>query len=183
MEKSQKLGSVTVNAKVGIRLPPNLSLYATMNTSDQNVFPLDNAFQRRWKMKLVPNDLGKDSVQYKLKIENTGVVWGKFRESVNQRILEVSDGVSSLSDKRLGGYFITPENVPDNSVSKSAFADKVIKYLYDDAFKFNREIFKDGEKKSLEQIIEEFNGDSGFGIFEESLFASIQSDGQKVSDD
>lgn len=175
----KKLGDITFNDNVDIRLPPNLSIYATMNTSDQNVFTLDNAFQRRWKMKQIPNTLDvsnpKEAAQYDLVIGNSGVKWGKFREEINNKIVDpdYTSNFSSLEDKRLGGWFIVPEKEGETSISKENFADKVIKFLWDDAFKFNRSIFGDYEKKSLEIVIEAFVGEVGFGIFEENFRKSL----------
>lgn len=189
----KKLGNTTFNDNVDIRLPPNLSIYATMNTSDQNVFTLDNAFQRRWKMKQISNTLNcsdpKEAAQYNLTIGNSNVKWGKFREEINNKIVDpdYTSNFSSLEDKRLGGWFVVPEKEGDTFISKEYFADKVIKFLWDDAFKFNRAIFGDYEKKSLELVIEVFVGDVGFGVFEENFrkclnvaesSADQQSDGQ-----
>lgn len=189
----KKLGNTTFNDNVDIRLPPNLSIYATMNTSDQNVFTLDNAFQRRWKMKQISNTLNcsdpKEAAQYNLTIGNSNVKWGKFREEINNKIVDpdYTSNFSSLEDKRLGGWFVVPEKEGDTFISKENFADKVIKFLWDDAFKFNRAIFGDYEKKSLELVIEAFVGDVGFGVFEENFrkclnvaesSADQQSDGQ-----
>lgn len=171
----KKLGNTTFNDNVDIRLPPNLSIYATMNTSDQNVFTLDNAFQRRWKMKQISNTLNcsdpKEAAQYNLTIGNSNVKWGKFREEINNKIVDpdYTSNFSSLEDKRLGGWFVVPEKEGDTFISKENFADKVIKFLWDDAFKFNRAIFGDYEKKSLELVIEAFVGDVGFGVFEENF--------------
>lgn len=151
----------------GIRLPPNLSFYATMNTSDQNVFTLDNAFQRRWEMKLVPNGLNDSAEQYNRIIKN-GVKWGEFRERINEIIMEaaIENGLSSMEDKRLGGWFYTKS---DN------FAEKVLKYLWDDAFKFDR-TSQFGDVKTLEELIENFN-EKGFSVFKADSISSLQNNG------
>ncbi|MBP5247845.1 MAG: hypothetical protein J6Z31_08330, partial [Fibrobacter sp.] len=162
----------TFRESTAIRLPPNLSIYATMNTSDQNVFTLDNAFQRRWEMKQVPNELkntGESANQYNQTIKmvkrsengddkfvDTNVKWGDFREEINKIIIHDAEknGLSSMEDKRLGGWFYTPS---DN------FAEKVLKYLWDDAFKFDRSSYF-GEAVTLEDLIKDFNT-KGFKIF------------------
>lgn len=172
----------------GIRLPPNLSIYATMNSSDQNVFSLDNAFQRRWNMKQVPNRLRNkipDNLneeerkkaqaevnQYNEHIGDTGVTWGIFREEINIIIMQSAEenGLSSMEDKRLGGWFITPEREPDaaedikSKITKDAFAEKVLKYLWDDAFKFDRKNHF-GDVTTLEDLIEKFHT-HWFKVFE-----------------
>ena len=177
-----KVGDVTVNANVDIRLPPNLSIYATMNTSDQNVFTLDNAFQRRWEMKQVPNELkdsGESADQYEQTIKmvrkseddeeivDTNVQWGDFRKAINEVIMDSAqtNGLSSMEDKRLGGWFFTPS---DN------FAEKVLKYLWDDAFKFDRPNQFD-KVKTLEKLVEDFNKD-GFKVFKDERISNLQKD-------
>ena len=179
----------TFRESTAIRLPPNLSIYATMNTSDQNVFTLDNAFQRRWEMKQVPNDL-KDKIpanaseeekkniqaeidQYNEIIGNTNVKWGDFRKLINKIIEESAqaNGLSSMEDKRLGGWFFTP---PDN------FAEKVLKYLWDDAFKFDRPNQFTGFK-TLEELVTNFNT-AGFKVFKDDRISKLQKDSSTTPD-
>lgn len=194
----------------GIRLPPNLSLYATMNTSDQNVFTLDNAFQRRWEMKLIPNELknnipedATDEQKKEIKTEvdqyneyiggtkdegGTGVKWGEFRKKINEIIMQSADenGLSSMEDKRLGGWFITPKKDPEagenaeSVITKKAFAEKVLKYLWDDAFKFDRKAHFDNRYKTLEDLINAFVGGEGFKVFTDT---SINGPKQEASTD
>lgn len=157
-----------------IRLPPNLSIYATMNTSDQNVITMDNAFQRRFKSTMIRNNL-KNAAQYNIKIEGTNVCWGAFRDWVNGKILSTPN-ISKADDKCLGGWFIsTPVEAKDDDgnvtkfkdIKREDFAEKVIKYLWDDVFKRNAatEIFKkgsgNGEFKSLSELIDAFENETG----------------------
>lgn len=181
----KKLGNITFNDNVDIRLPPNLSLYATMNTSDQNVFTLDNAFQRRWEMKQISNDLAHvdpaaDSTkQYDEIIGNTNVKWGVFRDEINKIIMQSAEenGLSSMEDKRLGGWFITPKKDPNATedeapkITNEAFAEKVLKYLWDDAFKFDRSKHF-GEIKTLEDLTKKFNTE-GFKVFKDEPISNL----------
>lgn len=188
-----------------IRLPPNLSIYATMNTSDQNVFTLDNAFQRRWEMKQVPNKLRNSlpenaTEEQKKELEaeieqyneyiggtkeegGTGVKWGIFRDEINKIIMRSAEdnGLSSMEDKRLGGWFIVPKK-PDEKedskavITKQAFAEKVLKYLWDDAFKFDRNShfnFNKDEEPTLEKLIENFETKE-FEIFVDPQIRELQ---------
>ncbi len=139
IEKSTKVaGTLEFNANSAIRLPPNLSIYATMNTSDQNVFAMDNAFQRRFESEMIPNgktDENADQydIQCNLTIERTNVTWGEFRGWINKEILAVP-GLSKAEDKQLGAWFITKD--PDSDgISRKRFAEKVLKYLWNDVFK------------------------------------------------
>ena len=155
-QKAIEIGELHFSALTGIRLPPNLSLYATMNTSDQNVFTLDNAFQRRWDMKLVENKFEGDDAekQRNAKIGGTDVSWGIFQTHINKKIGEISSsvGMSSMEDKRLGCWFVKADsNENGSAISKEKFAEKVLKYLWDDAFKFNREEIFDLKDKTQSQ--------------------------------
>jgi len=168
--------TVNFTANTAIRLPPNLSIYATMNTSDQNVFTLDNAFKRRFDSELVKNTLDGEQhkTQRETKIENTGVTWGTFWEKVNDLILEKNTSMISSEDKRLGAYFIIGEEKTDDAgnkyreISRKLFGEKVLEYLWDDAFKYKRSTVFKNECKSVESLIENF---------EEGGFAAIFKDG------
>jgi len=187
-----KLGEkkyLTISENTQIRLPPNLSLYATMNTSDQNVFTLDNAFQRRWDMKQVSNDLKNDNehpdekAQYDQLIGDTSVTWGAFREKINEIIMQSAEenGLSSMEDKRLGGWFVIPKKASDASegaeatITSEAFAEKVLKYLWDDAFKFDRKSHF-GDVKTLEELIEKFKVES-FKVFSDEQISGLSQNG------
>ena len=159
-------------ANTGIRLPPNLSLYATMNTSDQNVFTLDNAFQRRWEMELVQNivdksnENGKKQMEATINAANQKIKWEDFQQTINSVIGEKSNegGLSSMEDKRLGCWFIKAEN---GVIDEKKFANKVLKYLWDDAFKFcHQEIFE-SDIKNFEELQKRFF-EKGFDVFSEN---------------
>lgn len=153
-----------------VRLPPNLSIYASMNTNDQNVFTMDNAFQRRFKSKMIRNVLDENSAQYKTEIDDTGVYWGDFRKWINEKILLPQTAVLKADDKCLGGWFITGEKINGvDKIKKEDFAEKVLKYLWDDVFKRNKsgEIFvKDDKINSLSDLIDAFEMSVGFESFE-----------------
>jgi len=166
-------------------IPSNLSIVATMNTSDQNVFTLDTAFQRRWRMRMIENNI-KDAAHARKQILDTSVTWGQFNTAINQLILEANSRLSSSEDKRLGAYFVTPSEIefstsPDpleSNKQNSRFPEKVLKYLWDDAFKFSRGvIFNDEAYKSLEDIIKTFMSNSGdnrfISIFREGVLGDL----------
>jgi hypothetical protein len=156
-----------------IRIPSNLSIIGTMNTSDQNVFTLDTAFQRRWDMRLIENRFkDDDSKLAETKILDTSVTWEKFCTSINDIILDKNVRMTSSEDKRLGTHFIHITDLQpteDDERHRRLFPEKVVKYLWDDAFKFTREeIFDIANYNSLEKVIRKFidsEGDEKFNIF------------------
>jgi len=185
-----------------IYLPSNLSIICTMNTSDQNVFTLDTAFQRRWNMRLIENSFKKDTKEDKEfarhKVLDTSISWEDFCEAINNQILEKNQNMTSSEDKRLGTHFVTLDDLNYYDLEKAKddkekkefalknrrFPEKVIKYLWDDAFKFYRdEIFK-GEYNSLEKVIKTFitnTKDERFQIFKENIKSSLDEVSKKNS--
>mgnify|MGYP000958303419 CR=1 FL=1 len=204
------------NPEHKVRIPSNLSIIGTMNTSDQNVFTLDTAFQRRWRMRLIENNF--DNVRASLanaQILDTGVTWRKFCETVNTIIIGNKSKMASAEDKRLGVYFVHENDLKfderalpsegfatllieynelirkelTNSITEvekirlaeireavmhnRLFPEKVIKYLWDDAFKFNPEaLFDTDNVESLEQVIRIFvynKGQDRFKIFKQTV--------------
>ena len=171
-ENSIQIGNILFDSNTAIRLPPNLSILATMNTSDQNVFTLDNAFQRRFDMELVRNefDLTKPAVnaQYEAEIDDTGIKWGQFWGWINAKITATLKGLSSTEDKRLGVWFVSNAG---GIIDDKVFAEKVLKFLWDDVFKFKRpQIFADGID-TLEKLINSFEkpseGKERFDVFKD----------------
>ena len=113
-----------------MRLPKNLSIIATMNTSDQSLFPMDSAFKRRWEWKYFAiKDEGKG---FKIKVGEDGPEydWWKTIEALNEKIL----GATKSSDKQIGYWFAKlPEG--DTIIDAERFVSKVVFYLWNDVFK------------------------------------------------
>ena len=118
-----------------LALPPNLYIWATMNTSDQSLFPIDSAFKRRWDWKYVPISKPdkKDEPNWKeRKIEVGGELfdWWDFIRLMNKYI----KGATESEDKQLGYFFVKADDAT-GYISADTFANKVLFYLYGDAFK------------------------------------------------
>ena len=134
-----------------VRIPSNMWILATMNTADQNVFTMDTAFQRRWDMRHIKNDVYAARHAGE-KIEGSGVTWGDFAAVINGMILESGSDMGGFEDKRLGAYFVRK-----SELSEDKFPEKVLKYLWEDAFKMERETVFDEKYKSLDQMIDAFS--------------------------
>ncbi|MBR1545409.1 MAG: AAA family ATPase [Prevotella sp.] len=130
-------------------LPPNLSIIASMNTSDQSLFPMDSAFKRRWSWEYVPIDYDNEvSAQFKINIDGVPEDWHEFLQAVNEKIKKVT----SSEDKQMGNFFIK------QSVDEKEFCDKVMFYLWSEVGKDNYQtsdaIFKyyAGEEKEPKEF-------------------------------
>lgn len=110
-----------------IALPCNLYIYATMNTSDQSLFPMDSAFKRRWEWKYIPINY-KDADTLIIEIGDQKYSWRTFLEKVNPIILQLKDS----DDKQMGNRFVNPEN---SIISLRLFRSKVLFYLWSEVFK------------------------------------------------
>ena len=108
-------------------LPPNLIIYATMNTSDQSLFPMDSAFKRRWDWEYVPINYDKniDSGKFTINIDGTEYLWVDFLEKVNDKIYDATNS----EDKQMGNFFIK------KSVDAKEFINKVMFYLWNEVCK------------------------------------------------
>ena len=154
-------------------LPSNLYIWATMNTSDQSLFPIDSAFKRRWDWKYVPIREGRDK-ETNAKLNwyiNTGdkqYDWWSFISKVNKLI----GSLTNSEDKKLGYFFCKAK---DGEIDADLFVSKVIFYLWNDVFKdygFDDKDFQDEEGKilSFDRFYEDKNGTTNVDIANVELF-------------
>lgn len=118
-------------------LPNNLFIWATMNTSDQSLFPIDSAFKRRWEWKYIP--ICNAEKDWSIEAGVNKYDWWSFLNSINRQIQDVT----SSEDKKLGYFFVKAD--ADGMISAEKFVGKVAFYLWNDVFKdygFDGEIFQ-----------------------------------------
>lgn len=128
-----------------LRFPPNLHIFATMNTSDQSLFPMDSAFKRRWDWEYVPIDYS--SSEFIISLGNNKYKWIDFLQKVNEKIREVTDS----EDKQMGNFFIKGD------VDENEFKSKVMFYVWNEVCRdeygtnnnFFRYITDNGEEKQF----------------------------------
>ena len=116
-------------------LPPNLRIWATMNTSDQSLFPIDSAFKRRWNWEYMPIEY--DKKDWTFIIGDKRYSWGEFLKVINPKIFKLT----MSEDKQMGYFFVKPdkkskEDLKENdTISEKVFVNKVLFYLWTDVFK------------------------------------------------
>ena len=124
-------------------LPKNLHIWATMNTSDQSLFPIDSAFKRRWDWVYMP--IADAKKNYVIEIDNDQYDWWSFLEAINAII----ESTTHSEDKKLGYFFAKAK---DGRITVETFVSKVIFYLWNDVFKdneTNHKAFKDNDGELL----------------------------------
>lgn len=129
-------------------LPDTLYIWATMNTSDQSLFPIDSAFKRRWDWKYVKITDAKKG--WKIKCGSEECDWWTFVTEINKKIAKET----SSDDKKLGYFFCKPDN--GNTISEDKFVGKVLFYLWND-------VFKDGDTSLFK--VEEYTEEATFEAF------------------
>ena len=137
-----------------LKLPANLNIIATMNTSDQSLFPMDSAFKRRWDWHYVPIDYSEkiESGKFVITIGETEYKWVDFLKKVNKHIFDLT----SSEDKQMGNFFIK------SNIGIDEFRDKVMFYLWNEVCK---DVYKVGsffkEDNGDEFSFTELYGDKG----------------------
>lgn len=135
-----------------LRIPSNMYIWATMNSADQGVFPMDVAFKRRWDFEYLSIDNKQNEVenfvvrQDDSKSDKPPYNWNILRKSINQLLKEKVDWINE--DKLLGPWFIKPDGDDEITISSKNFCNKVLMYLYEDVVKIDpSKIFKKKDGK------------------------------------
>lgn len=151
-----------------LSIPSNMYLWATMNSADQGVFPMDTAFKRRWEFEYIGIDDNEGNVQeYEIPINsNKKVNWNELRKAINDKLIELRVN----EDKLLGPFFLS-KNILENALNDiesfiKLFKSKVIMYLFEDAAKLKaKQLFKiDSNKYIFSEICKQFD-EKGLDIF------------------
>ena len=137
-----------------IRIPNNMFIWATMNSADQGVFPMDTAFKRRWNFEYLGIDENAEKIADigKIILEGSGetIEWNRLRKAINAKMSSSEFKINE--DKLMGPFFLSKKAIASNEngmiINKKAFIDafksKVIMYLYEDAVKQGKHRFFDG---------------------------------------
>lgn len=166
-----------------IRIPNNLFIWATMNSADQGVFPMDTAFKRRWDFTYLGIDENDEDIRGKYVVvgskEKQRIEWNSLRKAINDFLAEKKIN----EDKHLGPYFIgrsvvVPKDGSDEIDSEkftNVFKNKVLMYLFEDAGKQRRDAIFDGSAKGKNRysaLCEAFD-EQGIGIFHKDIQTKV----------
>lgn len=178
-----KLDETVIN-KLGsdfsrLYLPKNLYIWATMNSADQGVMPMDTAFRRRWEFKYLgineAADLNKeDFKRYKFKINDSEVVlWDEFRRALNKKL----SSLNIPEDKLIGPYFVSKSILEDSNLNKltDTIKNKVLMYLYEDAAKSQRKSLFAKDKHSTYSDVCKYFDDNALLLFDGNLNVETES--------
>ncbi|MCD7722045.1 MAG: AAA family ATPase [Prevotellaceae bacterium] len=141
-----------VKAGTELLLPSNLRIWATMNTSDQSLFPIDSAFKRRWDWKYIPIAQGEADggkpLDWRVEAGVKLYDWWDFLKEINKKVFDTTNS----ADKQMGFFFCKAK---DGVISAETFVSKVVFYLWNDVFKdcgFDDQAFNDGQAGSEEKL-------------------------------
>lgn len=167
-------------------LPSNLYIWATMNTSDQSLFPIDSAFKRRWDWKYVPIREGRDKetnapLNWRINTGDKQYDWWSFVSKINELI----GSLTNSEDKKLGYFFCKAK---DGEIDADLFVSKVIFYLWNDVFKdygFDDKDFQDEEGKilSFDRFYQDINGVTNVNVDNVELFLENLGVDEFISDE
>ncbi len=165
-----------------IYIPDNMFIWATMNSADQGVYPLDTAFKRRWDFKYIGIDENEEKISERFVILGKGdksrkVEWNKLRKAINDKLISLNVN----EDKLLGPYFLSEKIIKadekgeiDKEKFITTFKSKILMYLFEDAAKQKRKsLFKDNTKYS--SICNEFD-EQGVYIFDSEISSQFNDD-------
>lgn len=176
-----------------VTIPANLSIIATMNTSDQNVYTLDSAFKRRWNMVYISNEFD-DSIPYDNKIgnkyvpmKNCDITWKDFIEVINNCIVSIDTYGIHSEDKQIGKYFVGEFDLLDRKVEEyddaseaiKTFSEKVLMYLWEDIAKLDQKRWFDENIKTLNKLLKEYS-QKGIDVFSVEIKEKLK---EKITDE
>lgn len=146
-------------------LPPNLYIWATMNTSDQSLFPIDSAFKRRWDWKYIPIEYDKEN--WVFEVGGKHYNWGEFLSKINPEIYTITES----PDKQMGYYF-AKANPTTGIISQDTLLNKVLFYLWTDVFKdydVASTVFKNKKTNRAFRFTDFFEDDEALDNFIENM--------------
>ncbi|CAH6782231.1 AAA_5 domain-containing protein [Vibrio chagasii] len=177
---NQSLGNAGVANINQLEIPANLSLLATMNSSDQAVMPLDTAFKRRWRFKFIDIDFSHVDVpnhDFHLPTQSGvfKISWPKLATIINDVLIEAN----VAEDRLLGPFFVKKDEIETAEAAKQTLSSKVFVYLWDDVLRHlgHTKIFS-SKYKTFGKLSSEFN--KNMAVFNSLIEEKIEKEGRKI---
>lgn len=167
-------------------LPNNMYIWATMNTSDQSLFPIDSAFKRRWNWKYMPIEYHpidkktQQPIDWNFQIGDNIYSWGQFLSKINPEIYTLTES----SDKQMGYFFAKADNTT-GIISEEVFLNKVLFYLWTDVFKdfdVSSELFKNKKANRSFRFTDFFEDPEALGNFIDNFNLDVVEDLEHVGE-
>lgn len=183
--KRSEIGPKILSGEL-LLLPSNLYIWATMNTSDQSLFPIDSAFKRRWNWKYMPIEYHpidkktQQPIDWKFQIGDNIYSWGQFLSKINPEIYTLTES----SDKQIGYFFAKADNAT-GIISEDVFLNKVLFYLWTDVFKdfdVSSELFKNKKANRSFRFTDFFEDPEAFGNFIDNFNLDVGEDFEHVGE-
>ena len=174
-----------------ITIPSNMWIIATMNTSDQNVFTLDTAFKRRWRMHRIINEFDKneeyDNKLASMYIPGSSYTWEQFITTINIEIMRKNPTGLNSEDKQIGVYFVTenelsviPINNDKDGMDK--FIEKVLLYIWDDVAKLDPTLWFGDSINSFDDLVKSYY-DNKLHVFKDNMFKDQVDESQEIDEE
>ncbi len=164
---ADKLGGNPDNYET-IRIPNNMYIWATMNSADQGVFPMDTAFKRRWDFTYLDINNNEEKIDDRtITINGDQCKWNDVRKSINDYLSDMNIN----EDKLMGPFFINPKDINDDNFDE-VFKNKVLMYLFEDAGKQRRSKLFKNNMNIYSEICKEYDKNK-FEIFADEILQSI----------
>ena len=171
-----------LEAGAKVKLPPNLAIWATINTADQGVFPMDTAFKRRWSFKYLGVNTGEEEwkkPEWNPEVPKCGsLTWQSLRLGLNAALASV--GIDE--DRHLGGFFLSKRELKSDRVVES-ISTKVIGYLRDDVLRYEPQLLFKSEKghvPGFSRLLTQMEADGVLSVFNSSVSALKFKDATKT---
>lgn len=184
--------SISEDACSEIKIPSNMFVWATMNSADQGVFPMDTAFKRRWNFKYIGIDdeeLDENNNEAQTGVFSVGgedIEWNILRRAINKKLSD--DSIKLNEDKLMGPYFIKVSDNENNPIGNDEFIElfcnKVLMYLFEDAVKTKRTYLFDSKVVTVNRYSNICNAfrENGLKIFGENFKAEYDNQKKELDD-
>lgn len=169
----------TLDEVASIKLPSNMYLWATMNSADQGVTPVDSAFKRRWHFEYTGINECMDEISGKdINLVPYGIVeWNQLRIKINDRLTQPDLNINE--DKLIGPFFLSEKELESRNIN-FIFKSKLLMYLYEDVLKHRKGKFFRSDLNTLSKVFEAY--EKGENVFDFEITSEIPSDSEDIAE-